>query len=275
MLSEILTKMINGAAPRAPYAPGFGPSDETPPPPVLATDPRQRLREAQRALALTEAALDRSRDATARARAAVREAADAEENLRTAELAAESASREWAAAGAEGKLPQEAQHLLEAADRARTRAYQAQLKARGAELALSQNQFDSAGRGSILQSEREALAARDRAKEAVALAARGVLEAEIAAPALDRAEELRRQLDAELSRLLPLWQVLRYSRNVHSFAGGSQELHDELSRLGTHAETARQLPRDNTIGRSAEQRDAERVLAAFGEALMTNAEAQL
>jgi len=258
MLSQILTKMISSAAPRPPYAPDFDPTPVTP----VATDPRKRLREAQRDLALAEAALDRSRDATARARAAVREAAEA-------------ASTDWAAAGAQGEPPASVQTLIQKADAARTRAYAKKLIANGAELALSQSAFDSSTRGTILETEREALVARDNAKYAVARAVRSVLEAEVAAPALDRAEELRAALDAELTRLLPLWQTLRMSSNVLPFAGSPKELQDELERLATHGETARQLPRDNTITRCPEQRDAEKALAAYGQRLMTDAEATL
>ena len=271
MLSQILTKMISSAAPRPPYAPDFDPTPVTP----VATDPRKRLREAQRDLALAEAALDRSRDATARARAAVREAAEAQEDLRIAERAAEAASTDWAAAGAQGEPPASVQTLIQKADAARTRAYAKKLIANGAELALSQSAFDSSTRGTILETEREALVARDNAKYAVARAVRSVLEAEVAAPALDRAEELRAALDAELTRLLPLWQTLRMSSNVLPFAGSPKELQDELERLATHGETARQLPRDTTITRCPEQRDAEKALAAYGQRLMTDAEATL
>lgn len=264
MLARVLG-LVGSAAPK----PADGAITLVPP-----SDARRRLRELQRGLAMAEAALIDAQSATERARAVVREAEDAEEALTLAERAAQEASATWAAGGAVGDLPPAAQRLLEAADRARTRAYQAKLKAKGAETVLAQNQFDSRNRGAILSTEREALMARDQAREAVGVAVREVLQIEVITPALQRAGALHRELEAELNHLLPVWQVLRMSTNVHKFAGGSADLHDALAKLSRFKEPSTQLYSNNTVTRPPEQRRLQDAIDRFGTSLMTDADAE-
>jgi hypothetical protein len=212
---------------------------------------RNRLRKAQHDARVAKETVEREAEGTARARAVLREAADAAAALTAAEAAYRASTSEWVAQGAHGDTIGNPE-LLTLAEAARVRAYRARLAAEAVKEALQQRGdytglvFDELGNvagkrggeplaGTMTAAERAAREALGNAEAEARLAVWPIVLAEVH-PKMLRALTLHAELCELLPDLAGFRRLCQHNLNWKGSYGEFMSAYNMITSLPTFTE---------------------------------------